>query len=391
MLKVKKNNILNHSMKCYKIAFVFWALSLSSFSQKNYILSDSILYTGINIVEEWGIKNTFYLIEKKQNGELQKYSPYEIKEFGYADGRIFRSKSIINGSKNENFFMELVVQGDYNLYCLYQNSNNRYFLEQNSVKNILFCELTKDNYRDKLLEISQSYKNINEIIQTVEYNLGSISEFLSRLNKGKVYELSKYKWGVRASFEFSKFVNSDQMSLVGIANMNFLFLNSFSIGLFNEIPIEYSSFSIKTEIYFSRYSFIYHAMNVNINNKTTDYDLLGDYSSIKFPVQLKYLLTKRAYSPYISLGPIAGYNFKKKSTLYAALISDNRVEILEPTQPNILNDWLIGYTIGFGFGHQLFGKFKPSFELRYNKLEAIYSGGDHLNNREICLIVGLTF
>jgi len=359
------------------------------YAQNEFYSIGSTISTGIKLVDGGDIGNSRFC-QVKKGDEVIKYSPFEVKEFGFKDGRIYLSKDIQISDSVQKVFLEQLVIGHTKLYY-YRGKNLRmFFIEKDST---LLVELPKRNedgdigFRDNLQNITSDCQNVNEAVKFVGYNKKHLTELITRYNKCIYKPYPFFKYGMSLGYETTRLVPSPGIKNEYISQLDFTYTGGVTIGFFADIPVSLSNFSLHTELYYSKHGFSYNQL---IGNK--DIDFVANISSLKLPVLIRYvypnLLNK--IRPFINAGGIAGYNFKKNGSIYEATITQTKVEINDVLETTLIDKNQIGYAVGGGIEFKLNNRNHLFFELRYNKLYCS-SNSVSMNNSEFHFITGINF
>lgn len=251
------------------------------------------------------------------------YSPQEIIEFGYFNGRRFKSVNF----ENEYLYFEILVSGQITLFT----RGSKYFIEKDN-KNFTEVENDKLQYNEngklydfegpseflsyltegKVKGINDDLNQKTDLISIVtEYNVQSglgnqiykreISEkeLNAEANKSEAY---KVRIGVIGG------VNSYSLKLTPVAT-TYTPNPQKETGLVTGITYE-NLITRKTDKLSLRGELIYLEQNFYCFKKTDQYnglpiydDTFFDFSAIKVPVLFQYSFTGRRVVPFINAGP----------------------------------------------------------------------------------------
>lgn len=350
------------------------------FGQSNdYYVTDSTLHSDVSLVNGGRVFNSkFCEIVKSEN--TIKYTPYEVSEYGFKSGLTYRSFMITLGDEKSRFFLERLVTGKQNLYYLklkgrvekfYLIGNDSSDLIEIPVRyedySVLFGNLIKDCQQSvnniPLVRIRKSYlkKFVNDYNNCAQrtfpgvqygFTIGTIATQLSAVEKGSVYSIPDYKTHV-----------------------------SISIGAFADIPLYASSFSFRPEMYFKNIG-----MSKPFDHENTGMDLVNNYSSISFPLFIKYRLNNKKVNPFFQLGPIYSMTIRNNGRLYEYKTVNNNTYI------NIINSPILQTHMGgFSIGGGLIFKNSIFCDIGYSKFYNLSNENKLLNFCEYRFTIGHLF
>jgi hypothetical protein len=359
-------------------------LPLTLSGQKAYFISDSTKTTGIDLVDGGEIINSRFC-QVKSKGKIIQYSPYQVKEFGLKNGRVYLSKEIQLSDSVERVFLERLSEGRANLYYFKSKEFKTFFLEKDSTSFLEIPKLNKDNvtFNKQLIDLSPDCINIKDAINFVSYNKKSFSRIITRYNNCELKPFPHFRYGLIAGYEFAKLIPVSDNSIGELIHFDFSYDGGFLPGLFIDSPISVSDFSLHFEFYYSRHGYSYNKI---VDSK--DLDFVGNISSLRFPVLIRYSYPSNKYRPFINLGGILTFNIKNESLLYESTVLNNIIEINDIQNTSLIGKYQAGYSLGAGIEYCFSLKRSLFAELRYNKL---YDGVKVFNESVINLMTGINF
>lgn len=359
-------------------------LPLTISGQNEYISTDSKTTIGIKLVDGGDVLNSRFCQVKKRNNII-KYSPYEIEEFGFKDGRVYLSKEIQLSDSVQKVFLERLSKGKANLYYFKNKEFKTFFLEKDSTS---FLEISKHNndnitYNQQLMDLFLDCSNVKDAINFVSYNKKSLSKIINRYNNCELKPFPHFRYGLIVGYYIAKLIPVSDNSNEDINYFDFSYDGGFLSGLFIDSPISVSDFSLHTEFYYSKHGYSY---NKFVDNK--DLDFVANISSLKLPVLLRYSYPSIKYRPFINLGGIMTFNIKNENLLYETTVLNNIVEINDTQNTSLIGKYQAGYSVGAGIEYSLNLQKSLFVELRYNKL---FDNVRVLNESIINLLTGINF
>jgi hypothetical protein len=369
-------------MKRFLYLIIFLIQSIIVNGQKGYYVKDSIATVGIRVIDRGAIQNA----RQCQIGEKNKkliYSPDEVEEYGF-DDVVYVSRIIKINNEEKKVFLERLNKGKINLYYYRDRHGRTYFLEKGSGK---LVELSKnDNEKNSFKDLLKYYvldcDSINDALKLLRYNKAALSIFVNQYNLciRKPFPFIRYGltigYGV-AQPEYLKI--SDEV----LRNTVFKKDKSFNIGLFTDIPILHSYFSLHSELYFQKNAFSGHS----VIDKTVN-DILINTSSINIPLLIRYTYPSLKLRPYVNIGGSFTYNIRNNNAVCKATIFNNIIAE-EFNNSTIYSEKQIGYTVGSGIQYNIDYRKSIFFELRFNNLYGLTK--ETYGNKNFQGIIGINF
>lgn len=355
-----------------------------TYSQSDYYSTGDTMSVGIKLVDggDKGNSSVCHVMKKEM---IVKYSPYEVKEFGFKDGRIYISKQIQLQDSIKKVFLERLYNGKITLYYYKGKNVKTFFIEKDST---LFVEIPKHNkdgisFHKQLENITSNCSNVLDATKLATYHKKALTKLIKRYDKCELRPFPHIKYGITLGFEFAKLSYSDKNYSEYQGLFNFKYDGSIMFGLFVDNPIMVSDFSVRTELYYSKHGYSY---NKSLENK--DVDFIANISTLKLPLLIRYTYPSVKFRPFINLGCIVAFNIQNKNLIYESTKLQNTITINNPYNPDLIANNETGWT--FGIGGEYSKNFKSSlfFELRYNKLNSNFS---ELNQSIINITTGINF
>ncbi|PWN06704.1 porin family protein [Rhodohalobacter mucosus] len=332
--------------------------------QSNYIITDTTAVYGIDLLDAGEIENAKY-IELRNDESIIRYTPDEVREYGFKDGRIYVSKQIQTPDGIEAVFFERLIQGNLTLYYYPLTENSIFYLERDSTLTPLYSERTSDgsaSFRDTLRDLTSDCGNVSDAVNLVRYKKSSLSLLISRYNACELRPFPFVKYGIVSGF------NSSSISLISerdilnqsFRDSDFIRDRSFSIGVFVDYPLFESDYSIYSGINY--YENSYYSRSGTGNNLS---EITVNLSSVEVPVMVRYAYPSTTFRPFFNIGFSYLANLKNESTVYESTLNNNTVEfnIFETSQ--IVSDHQLGVLAGIGTFYHLRYDRVIFLELRY--------------------------
>lgn len=372
-------------MKYLYILFLIVFFPILSFGQSEYFSTDSTSYLGIQLIDGGDLINSRLCQVKKGDKTIQ-YTPHEVKEFGFKDGRVYISKEVQIADSSKRVFLERLHEGKTTLYYYKGKGINTFFIEKDST---LFIEVPKQNtveedYSEQLLNLSKDCPNVLDACKHVSYNKKSLSKFMVRYNQCELKPFPHFRYGLFIGYEAYKLIPSKEQN-EDLKYFDYNYDGSFSIGLFLDNPILVSDFSLHAELLLSKHGYSYNKL---VDNK--DLDFVANLTSLNIPLLLRYAYPSNKIRPFINVGINGTYFIKNKTLLYETTINETTIEINNTEIASTISDFQLGYVIGGGLEYKLNYKNSLFLELRNNN-QYNQRDPEFLGTSVFSLITGLNF
>jgi hypothetical protein len=354
-----KNNSLQIT-RPWLFSFIFLLFPLVTFSQQGYFLTDSILNVGVKLVDGGDLQN-MRICQVRDGDEIIEYSPYDIKEYGFPDGRIYVSREIQISGSSFRVFLRLLHKDQLKLYHYMGKGINTFFMEKNDS---LFVELPRrdennNSFRSLLSDLTDDCPEARDYSRLVMYSVPSLTRFAENYNACEFKTFSSLRYGFSFGTGVSrlKTLNPENMRL---DYFNLRYVNNFSLGLFIESPMPTGNFSIQAELNFSRNNFSYYGSFENNN-----LDLLVNLTSVNLPVIIRYTHPSIKIRPFFNGGVFGNYYFQNETQHFETRIGYSQIQINKLDDHLFLKNEQIGYLIGAGLEYRFNFRRSLIFELRY--------------------------
>lgn len=356
-----------------------------SFGQTEYFSTDSTASHGVELIDGGELINSQFCRVKKGEKTIE-YTPYEVEEFGFKNGRVYISKEIHIADSSKRVFMERLHNGNTTLYYYRGKGIKTFFIQKDST---LFIEIpkqdtAKEDYSNQLLNLTNDCPSVLDASKLVRYNKKSLSKFIARYNKCELKPFPSFKYGLTVGYEFLRLIPSRKQN-ENLKYFDYKYDGGFSIGLFLDNPILVSDFSLHAELFLSKHGYSYNQL---VDNK--DLDFIANFTSLNVPILLKYAYPSKRIRPFINAGINGTYLIKNKSLLHEITINVTTIEINDTEIASMISDFQLGYVIGGGLEYKLNYKNSLFFELRYCNQYNI-EDSEFLGNSKLSVLTGINF
>ena len=376
----------------YRIHYIFqsaiFALLLSVtdiiVAQENYIIMDGVRFNNIKLWDPGDWSNTQRCVVREGDDAIV-YTPYEVEEYGFMDGRIYYAREVMISDTLARVFLRRLVPGTANLYYVEGLWSKTYFMGRDSA---ILVEIPKKNdegvsYHDQLQEITADCPEISLAAQIVSYKRNYMKEFFERYNRCEIKPFPALRFGFLAGYSLTKLNSQAHFSYLN--EVKFKSHGGIVLGLFVDQPVLVSDFSLHAELQYSRLGFSYYYRGLNQDN-----DLIVQTSSLTVPVMCRYTPSSNKTRPFINAGVCYEFNFKNETGFYTASISQpDVIEINRMNNSPIISSSLLGYSVGCGLERPLYKNHSLSFEIRFTRLYKILQQDASLGKSGIHFITGI--
>jgi hypothetical protein len=352
--------------------------------QIGYILNDSSQKVKKIIWNGGSLFNEKFCKVREQDGWAV-YSPYQVKEYALSDGSVYVSRKIQISDSLERVFLNRLYykslnQDNYSaLYYFKENKARRFFIEKDS----LFTEISRpDNrgkdFRRQLSEITSDCPEVKDAIKVVNFRKSSLRAFVAKYTDCTGGPFPHFRYGVSFGFNAIKLI--PKPSNYYFTDFDFRYDGGYSIGVFVDNPIAASDFSFHMELYYSKHGMSYHKLN---NGAIFDY--VANLSGLKLPLLARYTLQSNSIRPFINLGGTISYGLENESLVYQTKNTANEIDLIDVNKL-IVENIMVGPSMGAGFEYIISNRHSLFFELRYSKY---YSLVYHLKMNEWNFTTGI--
>jgi len=366
------------------LLFIIFLNQATLLGQNEFYSTASSSYVGVKLIDG-GDRDNSRFCKVKKGEQILIYTPYEVTEYGFRDGRRYVSKEIRLPDSTQRVFLERLAKGKINLYYYQGKGIKTFFWEKDTT---LFIELTKhgddpenSRFNDYLYNLTSDCKPVSDAVSLIKYSKLSLKEYADRYNRCDRRPFPRFKYGLIAGYGVSRLSSPDGT----LKAFNYPYDGSIIAGLFIDQPFLLSNYSLHTEIYYSSNGY---ACNFRDENK--DMDLLINTAAVSMPILIRYTYPSVRYSPFINLGGIYSFQFKNENALYEATIIQDVIEINAISENTLLSQNLLGFSVGGGLEYHLNYRHSLFLELRYHKLYSIINSGS-LNKTVVQCNIGIGF
>ncbi len=343
----------------------FCTLPFSSYAQRGYYEGKGFKSVGVKIADKGDKLNSRICQAKKGKTELS-LTPYDIDEYGFSDGRVYVSKDVRISDSVYRVFLLRLSTGKQTLYYQRENNIKTFYIAKDSTQWIELPE-NKDApdstyFRDRLAGITADCPGVADDIRVVSYNKSSMQKLFRIYNQCEHKPLPFLKLGVLAGFGWTtldpSMLHNDQLD-----EFFFGYESRYVFGLFADMPLFMSDFSMHLELTYNKYALTYTEIIAD-----RDYDFVANVSSVGMPLLLRYSYPSVKLRPYVNAGGYLGWNFKNENNLWEATVDHNLIEIADGSDNSLIAAFMGGPSIGCGLEYKLDFRRRIFIDCRFYRL-----------------------
>ncbi len=350
-----------NNIKIWLIILILLQLAQSSYSQQNnYIASDSVLVSGANLVHGLPAENAQFIVVKKK-GQETRYTPDQLTGYGFKGGPVYRSRNITIAGETKRVFLEVIGAGKITLYYYTEKGLTRFFLEKDST---LFVEIPdSDEFRTRIIENTGDFEWKASQVELARYNKKSLTKLISYYNNGINHPLPYPRFGLTAGYSMMSLTVPDDLSVGQRESLSFTPSSSVQLGIFADLPVAMSNFSLNTGVNLSK-----HGFSANSVDAESDVDVVVNITSANVPLLIRYTVPTRVWRPFVNAGGICSFHLKYERDIYTSEFSQDDIIISEVVHQPPSGSVSPGYSVGAGLQYNLNYRNIASLEMRYSHL-----------------------
>ncbi len=384
-------------MKNLLILFSFLFITIPGLSaQKDWYANDSTKKVGITLVDGGDILNS-KVCQLLKAGNIIRLSPYEINQYGFADGRVYVASDINVSGKKERVFLERLIRGNLTLYSLKSDGLSTFFVEKDS---LVLTELPKAkadelnySFRDKITGLTSDCPDADLAARRISYYKNSVSKFVSRYNNCGSKPFPFFKIGMLAGYGgtklffesfhkvYDKLLGPQDIQYIPLNLIEYEYKGGIALGMFIDNPLRNGSFSFHTELYYSQHNFDYTKL---ASGRTLQFTAKS--SSLNVPLLLRYTYPSQKLKPFVNSGIYYTRHIGNESKLVITYTSTSDTTITK----DVISNNMVGLSVGGGLEYRLESGNSLFFEIRGNRLYGS-SRQNSLYKAEIQFFTGISF
>lgn len=369
-------------MKKFLLLIIQLILVFHVFGQNGFVVTDTSLFVGENVVDKGAILNSQYCYIQHYDTSF-KYSPEDILAYGIKGGPKYVVKEIKMDGRTQKVFLEVLIEDHISLYLINDKGNKRYFVGQDSLP---FFEIYKESnsskldFNDSLALLMNHCDQVISYHHLVNFKKASLSRFFKNYHSCSNRPFPRFRFGAYVGFNIYHFIEKQEDEY--LKKLEFTSFTGFSYNVFLDQPITASDFSFRVELSYSK-----KAYSKTGRLMQAESDFVTNINSINLPVLFRYTFPTVKFRPYINLGGIFNYNFRNE--VFASYYNyDGDDVFLTLSDTEYIPKYQLGYAIGGGLEYTLTPKYSIFCEFRYNELLSLENGS--LGLRYISINLGFS-
>lgn len=330
-------------------------------AQGGYYLTGTVSNIGVKIVDGGAKENSSYCTVKTRL-DIVRFTPDEVSEYGFADGRVFVAKTINYEGVMINVFLERLSMGRLVLYYYHGSKGKSFFIEtkDGEISELESIDEEGNSYRHSLTQYIADFPEGLDAIQNVPYRKEAMKSLFVRYERREHRPFPRFRYGVALSYGFTDLIPQGSNEIMDKAT--FRKDGSFSAGVFADQPIYLSDLSLNVGINISR-----QVYSLSWTSENGDEDFYATTTSVGIPLLLRYSWPSNKLRPFLNAGGLAVLNLSNNNILYRTTFIANTTN-LEIDKTHYISDSYSGFTAGAGVEYRLRGRGSILTELRYSVL-----------------------
>ena len=323
------------------LTFSLSLISLVSFGQKGYVEFDTILYSGVKIIEQNARQKALVCKWQKGKEQIIELTPFQLKSYAVGNKK-YNAKDVTINGVDERLFLEVLSSGNITIYFV-KKDGNHYFIENDNVLFELFKHGSMGNksYKETLQSLSDDCEHSQEYLKYTLYNKHYLKRFTRRYNACEEIH-SQIRFGIMGGLDYTSYSMLRKALIVSETPSESIF----SFGAFLDIPLFQSKFSFHPEIMYSKYAY---SLKNTVENQYTQ-ESIANIELYSFPLLLRYTLWQNKWNPFINIGVVYNhYSRLESSVIHAMESGDFYFQKFEP----VLSPAKYALTGGVGVWYKL--------------------------------------
>jgi len=372
------------------LLLLFGLLPFGVYAQTDYYDTYTSIHYGSKL-KDGGSNENARFCQVKTESNIVRYSPYEVKEYGFSDGRVYQARDIQVGDSVRRVFLERLVTNGLRLY-FYQGSHYRiFYLEKDSGHLIPLPKRDNQdreiNYKEILSNNTRECDILKEYLYLINYHARPLTTYVEAYNTCEAKEFPYFKYGFMVGYVNTRLLIPSNVALEFLKDSEIKADGSFTFSLFTDFPIGKKGLSVHPEIQYTRNNFDYYRIN-----SLHEAMMAINTSCITLPLMARYtmLASSAKFRPYLNAGGTFSWLIKNETTVLETALIDQGVVIEKYSQADIMTRQYFGYITGIGLQMKFRHRINLYAELRYGNSYAV-TNNSFLNKGEFYVLTGLNF
>jgi|GEM_PF-1822858 len=363
-------------MNKFTILFIFTLLYMSAFCQHEnvprdtfptteYYKKDTIITKGNDFVF-----NIDYQFCRVKTGKFyDNYTPYQVSEFSYNNKKFIAHKVQLPDSV-QKVFLEWLVEGKTNLYYYGGKDYKTFFISKDNTNfiEIPFRNSTNDStFRMQLARLVAECPHMLHAPKLVRYKTAEMKLLFTQLNECKPKYFPFIRYGVTVGSQNVRLHLNQKIVKDELSRMNYQYNAELTAGVFADIPILPTSFSVYTSLNLTK-----HGFSSFSKIGDDDVDFILNLTTLKAPLMLKYNIPFRNFRPYIGGGVDFSYHISNKAELYKINKTDRIYDFYLYDEFDAIDNFQYGVFAEIGVEQKISYRNYVSLGVRYSRIKSGY-------------------
>jgi hypothetical protein len=344
-------------------AFVLIISGTRAQAQNGYYATDSLIISGIKLVEGGEIINSRFC-QIKKGESIIRFTPNEVFEYGFGKDVVYFSRKIQIEGKPVRVFLKRLAYGKLTLYSFRNEQSKIYIIEDENLNLTYIPEKESDiknNHRIILNTVMADCPATNYAVKLVRYNHNSMAELVNRYNQCIEKPFPHFRFGILVGYQLSKLNVPGKFKNDFTYQFDYKYENSINAGVFAEFPVSTSDFSVFTEISVCKTGYSYTR-----RDNRNDVDFVANLVSVTMPVMLRYNMPVNFVRPFFQIGGSFQTQIRNESMMFETNVDRNTASIVMIANGPALNQFNPGITAGTGLEIKLNYRRALFLEARYS-------------------------
>jgi hypothetical protein len=371
----------------YLISVIALFFSIEISSQVNYIVRDTIATINIKLIDGGALNNALKC-QVQERDRIATYSPFEVAEYGFKDGRVYISREILIKGVSQMVFLERLADENVKLYYFRGKGKKTFFIESEDER---FIEVPrhdenigKNAFREILKNELTEYNIDNRFYNSLGYRRNSMARLLRKSDKYSAIRFRFDGFGILAGVGVLQYNPLEDLFPQELNNLTIKQNTAGLLGMYIEQRLIDTDFSFYTELNYSMAGVSYYQV---LNNTASDLVINSSWMSLL--LSLRYTIPVRKNYVYVQSGGLFSKVFKHERNIYNAVHTTSAIYTTK-TDYSFNSGIHLGLMFSGGFKLNAFSDKKIFLEVRY--LKDYISASDPVIKRDgLYLVTGIEF
>lgn len=385
-----KNTNLRTIKRFAWIILIFALFPIFARGQGDYYSIRDSTYFSFKLIHRSASKNSRFCEVKLKKDSVVRYTPSEVAEYGFSDGRVYISRSVMVNDTARQVFLQRLVKGDVTLYYYRGKANRTFYIEKDSSGLMeirkRYREYPDSSFHKFLRGTASDCPVVAQYASLVHYRKRPLQKFFAAYSGCDTLRLPFFSYGVYLQTGVTDLLYKITIDNISLYPKHFNRDYSYTAGVFCDLKLFRSNISIHPELYYQKNAFSGYQIN---NMLVTDYVI--NKESVSAPILLRFALPRIQHNLYLDAGMLYTFNFRLSNSLYQTTVDNylNTVNIGKIQDVEMLSDKQAGFMAGVGFRYRTgFNNYFFS-ELRYSQVYGLT--GETFAVSDVQMLIGIGF